>query len=152
MIHFRDSASPENIPSGSYAAVYINGRFTWSQRDRERMAKIFCVSVQRDAFWAKFARCIDVEKEAALPEDVPGFIAERRAHGFNDATVYVNRSNIDAVKAEVEQHHLAPPFYWVATLDGTQHFEGAWAVQYAGGVNAPFDVSVLHGINNFVTP
>jgi hypothetical protein len=153
-IHFYDSAGPENIASGVYAAVYVNG-FPWPEDDVRRMKRVFRVSVEREAVWAKAARTIDVENGAALPEDVVPFIKERRSLGFNDATSYVNRSNWDDVVERVEFAKIHQPFYWVATLDGTQEVSGlrgtpAWAVQYQGGPTSPFDVSVLHGKNNFV--
>jgi hypothetical protein len=150
-IHFYDAATPENVPSGVYAAVYING-FAWPESQIRRMSHVFRISVQREARWARFARCIDVETGAALPEDVPPFIEHRRALGFPDSTAYVNRSNWEEVRQRVEHAKLPHPFYWVATLDGTQDVPGAWAVQYQGGGNAPFDKSVLHGVNNFVRP
>lgn len=149
-IHFYDSATPQNVPSGVYAAVYVNG-FAWPERQVKRMARVFRISVHREAFWAKYARCIDVESGAALPEDVPGFLRERRAHGYGDGTVYVNRSNWETVKEHIQRAALPQPFYWVATLDGTQDVPGAWAVQYRDEGNR-FDLSVLHGINNFVRP
>lgn len=153
-LHFYDAANPLNVPSGVYAGVYVNG-FAWPQDQIDRMARIFRISVHRESFWAKYARCIDVENGAALPQDVPRFIWERRAHGHNDATAYVNRSNwqqvIDIVEAAKQPH----PFYWVATLDGTMSVPAlagnqAWAVQYE--TTHGHDVSVLHGINNFTRP
>lgn len=150
-LHFYDAATPENVPTGVYAAVYVNG-FAWPEREVKRMARVIRISVLREASWARFARVIDVESGAARPEDVPAFIHHRRQLGFPDATAYVNRSNWDAVKRAVDDAKLPHPFYWVSTLDGTQNVPGAWAVQYQGGGNAPFDLSVLHGINNFVRP
>lgn len=151
MIHFYDSASPENIPSGVYAAVYVNG-FAWPVDQVRRMARVFHVTVEQSPVWAKRARCIDVETGAATPADAAAFVHERRKLGFDDATVYVNRSNHAETARLIAAAGLAPPLWWVATLDGTQDVPGAWAVQYQGGMHAPFDLSVLHGSNNFVTP
>ena len=153
-LHFYDAANPLNVPSGVHAAVYVNG-FAWPESQIDRMAAIFKVSVHRESFWAKYARCIDVENGAALPEDVPGFIWERRAHGHNDATAYVNRSNWQRVIDLVEQARQPHPLYWVATLDGTQIVpalagNSAWAVQYE--TVHGHDLSILHGINNFTAP
>lgn len=150
MIHFYDSASPENIPSGVYAAVYVNG-YKWSTHDVDRMRAVIRVSVERESSWAKEARVIDVENGAALPQDVVPFIRERRRHGHNDATAYVNRSNWDECKRLVRDAGLEC-FWWVATLDGTQDIPGAWAVQYYGGMRTPYDLSVLHGENTFHSP
>lgn len=151
MIHFYDSASPENVPSGVYAAVYVNG-FAWPRAQVNRMARVIRVSTSAEADWARDARCIDVETGAATPADAVAFVRERRRLGFDDATVYVNRSNHDEVAKLIAEVKLAPPFWWVATLDGTQDVPGAWAVQYQGGMHAAFDLSVLHGVNNFRAP
>lgn len=148
--HFYDAASPENVPSGVYAAVYING-FAWPEAEIRRMRKVIRVSVEREASWAKLARVIDVENGAALPEDVVPFLRERRSLGFRDGTAYVNRSNWGDVADRVHSAGFTA-FYWVATLDGTQAVPGAWAVQYQGGLTAGFDLSVLHGADTFHKP
>lgn len=149
-IHFYDSANPAAIPSGVYAAVYVNG-FAWSPSQIRRMHKVFAISVHNDPTWAHRARCIDVENGAATIDHVVPFLNLRRELGFDDGTVYVNRSNHDAVQ---ERCHAAGlnPLFWVATLDGTQDVPGAWAVQYQGGEHAPFDLSVLLGWDNFHRP
>lgn len=149
-VHFYDSANPAAIPSGVYAGVYING-FAWPDRQVHRMHKVFSISVHPDAGWAAKARCIDIESGAAQPSDAVPFIRERRRLGFDDGTVYVNRSNHDDVAARLKAAGLHALF-WVATLDGTQDVPGAWAVQYQGGLHAPFDLSVLHGPDNFHRP
>lgn len=160
-IHFYDSASPGSIPSGVYAAVYING-FAWPESEVRRMSKVIRVSVQRQSYYAKHARCIDVESGAAMAEDVVPFLHVRLQHGYHDCTAYVNRSNImdvhERVKRERERigndHFTAR--YWLATLDGSQptEYEGLrlWAVQYQGGMTAAYDRSVLYGIDDFVRP
>jgi hypothetical protein len=160
-IHFYDAATPQNVPSGVYAGVYVNG-FTWPRSQVERMARVFRISVMRQSFWAKYARCLDMEAGAAVPEiDLVPFIRERKAHHFDDATGYVNRSNwLTAIEA---CHHGGEPepLWWVATLDGTMIVErpagappgpGAWAVQYGQGPGQAYDLSVLHGINNLHKP
>lgn len=151
VIHFYDSASPQNVPSGVYAAVYVNG-FAWDAEEIHRMRRIIRISVEQSRAWARHARCIDVETGAADPSHAVAFVQERQRLGFNDATVYVNRSNYDVVQELIERAHIPHPYYWVATLDGTQNVEGAWAVQYQGGATSPFDVSILRGVNNFVRP
>lgn len=150
-IHFYDAANPTAVPSGVYAAVYVNG-FAWPEAHIKRMHRVFSVSVLRDAHWARQARCIDIENGAAHPEDAVPFVRERRRLGFNDATVYVNRSNHDDVAERLQHADLRGVRFWVATLDGTQAVPGAWAVQYQGGMHAAFDLSVLHGTDNFHAP
>lgn len=158
-LHFYDSANPLNVPSGVYAGVYVNG-FAWPESQVRRMARVFRISVHREAFWAKYARCLDIESGAALPVDLPPFIRERMAHGFPDSTAYVNRSNWRQAWEIVKAAKLPEPLWWVSTLDGTQWVEltvnnvvvaKPWAVQYLNDNNR-FDLSVLHGINNFVKP
>ena len=154
-IHFYDAATPENVPSGVYAAVYVNG-FVWPQAQVRRMAKVIRISIRREAFWAEHARCLDIELGAAEPGDAVPFVRRRRAflkaHGLHgdDATCYVNRSNIVEVRQLFEEAHEPPPLVWVATLDGTTEVEGAWAVQYE--TTGRFDLSILHGVDNFRRP
>lgn len=116
------------------------------------MARVFRVSVRGESDWAHSARCIDVENGAATPQDAVAFVKERRRLGYNDATVYVNRSNHEETAKLISEAGLEPPYWWVATLDGTQDVPGAWAVQYQGGLHAAFDLSILHGVNNFHQP
>lgn len=149
-LHFYDSANPAAIPSGVYAGVYVNG-FAWPAAQVHRMHKVFRISVHSDPGWAAHARCIDIETGAAAPADAVPFVRERRRLGFDDATVYVNRSNMTEVRRLLEAAHL-PALFWVATLDGTQDVPGAWAVQYQGGLHSAFDLSVLHGVDNFHRP
>lgn len=153
-IHFYDAANPANVPSGVYAAAYING-FVWPQHDIDRMRKIIKISVERSPLWAEKARCLDIERGAALPEDAPPFVQHRinflRAHGFhhNDAVVYVNRSNRGDVTERLQHAGLAA-HYWVATLDGTD-IGDAWAVQLAT-IHGAYDLSILHGVDDFRKP
>lgn len=163
-VHFYDAANSRNVPSGVYAAVYINGDFVWPESERRRMSHIIGVSVEREAFWAEHGRAIDLENKAALPEDAPGFVKHRgmflASHGFhhNDAVVYVNRANRGDV-VERLQHagitivmdnlNVDTAREWVATLDGTD-IPDAWACQ--SFTNGLFDRSILHGIDSFRRP
>lgn len=157
--HFYDAANPSNVPSGVYAAWYVNG-FVWPLEDRRRMRGGFGISVEREAFWAEHARCLDIERGAAGPEDAVPFCQRRgaflKAHhmNVNDAVIYVNRSNrgdveerlkkagFDIVKFSV---HSMTVRTWEATLDGTD-IEDVWACQNEG--LGTFDRSILHGIND----
>lgn len=149
-IHFYDAANPHNVPSGVYAAIYINGDFAWDEHDIRRMHKTIALSVEREARWARLARGIDVERGAAQPEDVVPFLQERRRLGFNDGTVYVNRSNRGDV-GERCQHAGLHPYEWVSTLDGTI-VPGVWATQLHGGMTSGFDLSILQGRDTFHRP
>lgn len=149
-IHFYDAATPENVPSGVYAAYYVNG-FVWPQSQIRRMARVFGISVRPDAFWARFARCLDIERGAANPSDLVPFMHERAAHvgGFHDVVAYVNRSNWSDAQRRVQDAGLPAPLWWVATLDGTD-IQDCWACQQFG--HPGFDLSVLHGVDNFRKP
>lgn len=140
------------------AAYYVNG-FTWSQSEINRMSRVFGVSVMREAYWARNARCIDIEQGAGEPVDVVPFIEERRRYlherygqPYDDATVYVNRGNWEIVRSHVHAAGVTQPRYWVATLDGTQDVPEAWAVQYYGGPHSAYDLSVLLGKDDLHTP
>jgi hypothetical protein len=150
-IHFYDATEPANVPSGVYAAVYVNGTYVWREEEAKRMSHIFRISVNPDPYWADYARCIDVEQGDAWPVSaaIPFLQARHRRNG--DATAYCNRSTLPALRALVDRAGI-PVLYWIATLDGTQNVPGAWAVQYQGGMTAPYDLSILHGVNNFVRP
>jgi len=150
MIHFYDASTPENVPSGVYAAVYINGQFAWPQEQVKRMERVISISVLPEAHWATMARVLDIETGAASVADLVPFIRARRAAGYDDATGYVNRSTLPAAKAAVLAGRETCRF-WVATLDGTQDID-EWAVQYQGGQDAPFDLSILRGVNDFHRP
>ena len=150
-IHFYDAATPENVPSGVYAAVYVNG-FAWPLEEIRRMRRVIRVSVEREAAWAGKARVLDIENGAAEPSDLVPFIKRRMSHGYRDATAYVNRSNWGDCLERV-QHAGLRCYWWVRTLDGTQDVGGgAWAVQYRGGMTAAYDLSVLHGVDSFHRP
>jgi hypothetical protein len=149
-IHFYDAANPENVPSGVCAAVYVNG-YVWPENQVKRMGKVLHISVERSPEWAKYARIIDVERGAALPEDVRAFCAVQYELYRQAAVVYVNRSNWEAVKDAVSgmDIEIPRPFYWVATLDGTMRVADEWATQYQGGQVAGYDLSILHGPDLF---
>lgn len=149
-IHFYDAAGSEHVPSDQYAAVYVNG-FAWPASEVTRMKKVIRISVEREATWARHARVLDIENGAALPTDAVPFLQERKSLGFHDGTLYVNRSNWGDVKERCTAAGFTP-FWWVATLDGTQDIPGAWAVQFSGGPTASVDISVLHGVDNFRKP
>ena len=105
-----------------------------------------------DPQWARFARVLDVENGAAGISTVVPFLRIRRAHGWDDATIYCNRSNHATIMEAVRNARIPQPRYWIATLDGTKRVSNEWATQYQGGMTAAFDMSVLHGIDDFHTP
>lgn len=150
-IHFYDAATPENVPSGVYAAYYAMGSFRWPQSQIDRMAKVFGISTSTDPSYAKVARCLDMERGAASTSELPAFMHVRAEHvgGFHDVVGYVNRSNWDQARLAVHDAGLPEPLWWVATLDGTDILD-CWACQQFG--HPGFDLSVLHGRDNLRKP
>lgn len=163
-VHFYDAANSRNVPSGVYAAVYVNGAFAWPESERKRMSHIIGISVLREPQWAEHARCLDIENGAALPEDAVAFVKHRgmflAAHGHhhNDAVVYVNRSNREEVHQRLDAAGITTVMdnlnvdtarEWVATLDGTDVID-AWACQ--SSTDGLLDRSILHGIDSFRRP
>jgi hypothetical protein len=155
-VHFYDSASPHNIPSGVHAAVCINGAYAWRESDIQRMEAVFrYIAVEHDgknniAEWAQHARGVDIEPGCVWPPERAMPFLEARARENGDATAYCDRSTFPVVARLVMQARISV-HYWVATLDGTMSVHGAWAVQYRD-VNNLYDLSVLLGENNFVKP
>jgi hypothetical protein len=144
-----DSASPEDIPSGaSCAAAYVNG-YTWPAAQVRRFSRVIKVSVLPEAYWARVARCIDVETGAASPADAAAFIRERESLGLRDATVYCNKSTLPAVQDACAglEYRL-----WLADPTGVPHeLDGAWAVQFAW-VTGKYDQAMVYGTPDFTKP
>ena len=154
MIHFYDSATPENIPSGSYAAAYVTG-FAWSGEQQRRMARLFHIATQGSpTYWARFARCADCEPGAFTIEQTVEYCIARHDHGHSDFTAYANESTdqeglVSALKATGKPFRL-----WVAAWDGDPSNRPviggipAWAKQYSN-LGDRYDLSVLYGVNDF---
>ena len=153
-LHFYDAANAGNVPSGVVAFVPVDGDFAWRESDVHRMSRVARYTVLGGAEAARHARGIDIEvgDRANNPDEyMPFLIARHKSHG--DATPYCNRSTLPSVQQHCERAGiLSGMHFWVATLDGTQDVPGAWAVQYEGGFTARFDLSVLHGVDNFHRP
>lgn len=153
-IHFYDAANSRNVPSGVHAAIPVDGDFKWVKSEIDRMSKVFFYTVLGGPEAAHHARGIDIETgdRANDPGFYMPFLIERTKH-YGDATPYCNRSTLPSVRQHCEHAGILHAMrFWVATLDGTMDVPGAWAVQYQGGLRAPFDLSVLHGVDNFHRP
>lgn len=153
-IHFYDASNSHNVPSGVHAAIPVDGRFQWTQHEIARMSKVIFYTVLGGTAVAHRARGIDIEAgdRANDPEFYMPFLIERVKH-YGDATPYCNRSTLPSVQQHCERAHILDKMhFWVATLDGSQNVPGAWAVQFQGGMRAPFDLSVLHGADTFHRP
>ena len=143
---FYDSAQPAKIPAGSHACLYYDGLYKATPAQAARFAAVRWITVLGD-----YANCGCADFEAgnevysrpgALRAWVEGRIAMKAR-----ARVYCSRSNLPVVR-----NHLEGLGYlvWLATLDGDKlnagYTEGLWAVQYAGGMTAPYDTSVHYGV------
>lgn len=153
-LHFYDAANSHNVPSGVVAFVPADGDFKWRDSEASRMSRVAYYTVLGGAEAARYARGIDIEvgDRANIPDEYMPFLIARNQH-YGDATPYCNRSTRPSVMAACERAGILDKMhFWIATLDGTQDIEGAWAVQYQGGLHAPVDLSVLHGVDNFHRP
>ena len=163
MIEMLDAAKAENIPPewDGPVAGYPNRIPPWAPTSFDRFARVMRISVRREAWWARGCRVIDVETDAAIAMDVPGFVLEREACHHQDATVYVDRSNWPGVRAELERAGIGPARVRLGIADwtGEPHRLGpdelgggpggwnAWAVQYMNA--GPFDRSAVYGPADF---
>lgn len=154
-VHFYDATNPRNVPSGAHAAIPIDGRFApeWEGAQTQRMGKVFFYTVLGGTAVAHHARGIDIEAgdRANDPGFYMPFLIERTKH-YGDATPYCNRSTLPSVQSHCRRAGILDKvLFWVATLDGTI-VKGAWATQIHGGIDSPFDLSVLQGVDNFHRP
>lgn len=138
---FYDSASRQS-PVDHLVAAYADGRYAYSAQAIAEHPGHILISVTGDPSAALYARCLDVEKFDATPDEVPGFVWTRLNHGHHDALIYVNRSNMAAVIKACkgdglvlgESYHL-----WVATLDGTWSLPDMTGVAAIQGEHDPAD-------------
>ena len=120
----RDSTRPDLIPADTpITAGYIDGANTavtaaWAAAWAGPLAG--SLKVRISAVGSNDGHVLDVEQGDATPQMAPGWAKMRRAAGLSQVTVYVNRSNIQAVRDQFAAQGVAPPLYWIATLDGTQ--------------------------------
>ena len=134
-----DSAAPHNIPASAPAVLpYIDG-FSWSNSMFPH-ARFRYITVHGN--WPH-ASIFDVEAGAISVSELPSLVHQRNEHHGNDSIVYCSRSTVQAVKDVLGNR---PWKLFLATLDGSQ--PRSWvgkptaAVQYWGGMSAPFDKSI----------
>lgn len=166
LIHFYDSAAPQNIPSGSYAAVELTN-FPWDQEDIDRMHRIFrFVASGTPSYWMHKARAVDFEPGGDRLQQVIDACIARHSYRFDDFTVYADESHMNDADGSgnslpkiLRDHASGHPFrLWVAAWDGLPEarpvIDGvpAWAKQFQGGVTAPYDLSALYGVNDLQRP
>jgi hypothetical protein len=123
-----DSTNPSAIPlDAPVVAGYADGRYQWSSADWARFPNAIHISIV--CFPGSSGDILDIETGCAAPSDVSGWLDRYNRPVFKVPTLYVNRSNWNAVRGAVGNRQVD---YWVATLDGTQVVTGAAAVQFCG--------------------
>ncbi len=119
-----DSITPEDIPTGAadIVGLYVNGAYKCDPTQATRLAKggaeIAWISVDTTS---DEGDVLDIENGDATPESAPDWFDARQKAGAGEITLYVNRSNLAAVKAAMGTRDYR---LWVATLDGTTAIPG----------------------------
>jgi hypothetical protein len=143
-----DSTRPALIPAGSHACLYWDGDYRATPAQAKRFAAVRWITVLGGKAAAAHTGCIDFEKgnEAYDPARLRAWAEERKEMGCR-ARVYCDRADHAAAQKAVAG--LANVCWWIATLDEDKLHatwtKNLWAVQYAGGVKASYDTSVLYG-------
>lgn len=143
-----DSTVPEHIPPDSaYVAGYMDGAWPW-MRTRPALfpkAKKLDIAV----FASTQAKCLDVEKGNATPQQAPGWAKDQRALG-EDPWVYCSRLSVygwQAVQDAFNAQKVAHPWYFVAdytTPRGTlMVLNGHTAIAHQYADFGPLDASAL---------
>jgi hypothetical protein len=141
-----DSTSPEDIPvTAELVAGYVDGSYAWSQAGWNRFPTT-TPKVGISCLATNAGDVLDIEAGCAVPPQAPGWARARRQAGV-DPTVYVNRSSWQQVRSAFMAQGVAEPWYWVATLDGTQLplVDRVVACQYIGepGSGGHYDLSIV---------
>jgi hypothetical protein len=145
-VDFYDSTQPDKIPARAHACLYYDGDYKATPEQAARFTAVRWITVLGD-----YEHCGIADFEAgnavfSKPGALRAFV-EGRNHMNVRARVYCDLSNLPKVRAELEGLDY---LVWLGTLDGNKlsagYTGGLWAVQYAGGVNAPMDTSVLYGV------
>jgi hypothetical protein len=145
-----DSDNPDSIPSGVWAAGYVNGYAgpAWLSRGFARFPNARRITV----FPTDEGDTCDVEWLDLTPEQAPPWVKGRLAAGVLQPWVYCNRSNRPAVEAALMAAAItaAQVALWVATFDGTQTVPAGpypvAAVQYANSTlsGGHYDLSLVN--------
>jgi hypothetical protein len=149
-----DSDQPSSIPSGVWAAGYVDGYAAgplywgapgaWSHFPNAKRIAVFGQTNDGD--------CLDVERGDATPSEAPQWVKWRLAAGIQRPWVYVNRSNRSQVENALTMAGILTDqvALWVATLDGTQTVPAGpyvvAAVQYANSLSSGghYDLSLVN--------
>lgn len=162
MTEFYDSARSGLIPSGAAACVYYDGRYAITPAQARRFSRVRWITIAGGAAAAAHTGAIDYENGNLAYEgsQLADWATARKAMNCR-ARVYCSRSDLE--RAHPLVGHMGNVVWWIATLDGDQRSEAdmlaniaaetgihlapgtLWAQQWNGGVDAPFDESVLFG-------
>lgn len=114
-----DSTNPFDIPTTAQVVFgYCNGIYVWSTAGWARFPTTTKIRISISAS-INDGHVLDVENGDATPSQAPGWAVMRRLAGINPC-IYVNRSNWSAVQSAFTVSGIPQPWYWVATLDGSQ--------------------------------
>jgi hypothetical protein len=162
MTDFFDSARWGLIPSGSDVVLYWDGKYATPPAQATRFGKVRWNTVLGGSAVAAHAGACDYEPGNAVYEiagRLRSWALERQAMNKR-SRVYVGRNHIRQAHSLVGD--IPGVVYWVPTLDGKRwsaaelivSIAGAgvelaegrlWAVQFAGGMTAKWDESILFG-------
>ena len=161
MTDFFDSASQQFPAGAEYVALYGDGDFTAPPSVARRFPHVRRITVLGD-----YATCGCADYEAgnavfSQPGMLRAWVQGRRRMNCL-ARVYVDRSNAEEALALVAGE--ANVRWWISTLDNNARWTAdelaadlrdnwhadilaadLWGVQYAGGMTAAFDTSLLLG-------
>lgn len=161
MTIFYDSARYGLIPAGADAALYYDGRYAVTPEQAQRFGHVRWITIAGGAAAAAHAGAIDWEygNLAFEGNQLLEWAQARQAMNAR-ARVYVDFANLPRAHSLVGS--LPCVAWWLATLDGVgRTAEGLavmaqqhgvtldpsriWAQQYAGGMTAAFDISIVFG-------
>jgi hypothetical protein len=152
-----DAANPSKIPDGSFVAGYVNGAYAWTAEEWARFGQHLGIDVTGTA--PLMSNVLDVEPgnlgTAESGDDqvwtkllaaAVAWARVRVAHHLS-VTLYVEGSRFSTLAAGMQEAGIAAR-YWVAdwgmTQDDAETKVGGpiAAVQFQGGTDAPYDLSV----------
>lgn len=154
---FYDSTEPDNIPNGSDVVLYGDGKYVQTKYPYHRFGRVRWNTVlgTGDCGAADYEKGNPVYNAGRLKQ----WAQYRHANNWR-ARVYCDRADIGRAIHELGD---VPRVWWIATLDGHQWTSAAlleniketekivippnqlWACQYAGGLTAKYDTSILYG-------
>jgi hypothetical protein len=145
MPDFYDSTQPNLIPSGAkYVVAYYDGNYAWHDWEAKRFPHVRWITISDN--WEECG-IIDFEPGNPAYSDA---LLERYVNGRTSrgkrARVYCDRNDLPRVQKVLGRYRYE---LWISTLDGDklhrEYVHNLWGVQYYGGPQAPYDVSILYG-------